>query len=32
MLAFHELGETIVGDIPVVDILDKKITKEKSTI
>jgi len=29
MLAFHELGETIVGDIPVVDILDKKITKEE---
>lgn len=29
MLAMHELGETIVGDIPVVDILAKKITKEE---
>ena len=29
MLAMHELGESIIGDIPVVDIIAKKITKEE---
>lgn len=29
MLAFHELGETIVGDIPPVDVQGETITKEE---
>lgn len=32
MLAFHELGETIVGDIPPVDVMENKITKEQKHI